>query len=103
MKRDYTEKRYQHPECECVIQLDHDGAVPVIERCPLHANAPKLLEVAEIVQAMKAWLTFDKVHADWMQTEVLNKYGVVNFQAMASLAYQKAEAAIAACKPPEGQ
>ena len=61
----------------------------------------QLLAAAMIVQDMKAFLMFGKVHADWLQQEVLDKHGAKNFQAMAFLAYEKAEAAIAAAAEPQ--
>jgi hypothetical protein len=63
----------------------------------------ELLEVAKIVYSMKAYLMFGKINAAWLQREVLEKHGATDFQDMAFIAYEKAEAAVLhaeeACQP----
>ena len=64
-------------------------------RTDVIAAVPDWLEVCKLVQAMKHYLQFGQVHADWSQKELLDKFGVSDFQGMADLAYDKADVAIA--------
>ena len=60
------------------------------------AEVEPLRDFAAIVADMKAYLMLGKVHADWLQKELLEKYEATDFQHMAFIAYEKADQALVA-------
>ncbi len=70
------------------------GAQDMVPRLVDAARAAGRAEgdsLAAVVQGMKHYLMFGRAHADFLQKEILLKFGAVDFQEMAFLAYERAD------------